>query len=168
MLVLDEPTNDLDVETLELLEELLVEYAGTVILVSHDRAFMDNVVSSILVFEGKGEVQEYVGGYSDWKKRNDSQKTSSNGKREAAKQADNHEDRKKQKASNQKRLKELDKLTTKIEQAETELAEINQKMGEADFFKQSTEQQTTVYNKASTLEADIVRFMEAWELLEAN
>ena len=168
LLVLDEPTNDLDVETLELLEELLVEYAGTVLLVSHDRAFMDNVVSSILVFEGKGEVQEYVGGYSDWKQRNDSQKTSSNGKREAAKQTDNHEDRKKQKASNQKRLKDLDKLTTKIEQAETELAEINQKMGEADFFKQSTEQQTTIYSKASTLEADIVRLMEAWELLEAN
>src|SRR5690606_12836157 len=66
VLVLDEPTNDLDVETLELLEELLVDYPGTVILVSHDRAFLDNVVTSSLVMEGGGRVGDYVGGYSDW------------------------------------------------------------------------------------------------------
>ena len=66
LLVLDEPTNDLDMETLELLEELLIEYKGTVLLVSHDRTFLDNVVTSTLVFEGAGRVEEYVGGYSDW------------------------------------------------------------------------------------------------------
>ena len=64
--MLDEPTNDLDVETLELLEELLVEYAGTLLLVSHDREFLNNVVTSTLVFEGDGRVGEYVGGYDDW------------------------------------------------------------------------------------------------------
>lgn len=66
VLVLDEPTNDLDVETLELLEELLLDFDGTLLLVSHDRAFMDNVVTSVLAFEGEGRVREYVGGYTDW------------------------------------------------------------------------------------------------------
>ncbi len=66
LLVMDEPTNDLDVETLELLEEMVANYAGTLLLVSHDRAFLDNVVTSTLVFEGDGQVNEYVGGYSDW------------------------------------------------------------------------------------------------------
>ena len=66
MLVLDEPTNDLDVETLELLEEILLDFDGTVLLVSHDREFMDNVVTSIFVMQGNGEVDEYVGGYSSW------------------------------------------------------------------------------------------------------
>jgi ATP-binding cassette subfamily F protein uup len=66
LLVLDEPTNDLDVETLELLEEVLLTFPGTVLMVSHDRAFLDNVVTSTLVFEGEGRVREYVGGYQDW------------------------------------------------------------------------------------------------------
>ena len=66
LLVLDEPTNDLDVETLELLEEVLLSFEGTVLMVSHDRAFLDNVVTSTLVMEGEGRVGEYVGGYSDW------------------------------------------------------------------------------------------------------
>jgi ATP-binding cassette subfamily F protein uup len=66
LLVMDEPTNDLDAETLELLEEMVANYAGTLLLVSHDRAFLDNVVTSTLVFEGGGAVNEYVGGYSDW------------------------------------------------------------------------------------------------------
>src|SRR6202043_3136634 len=66
LLVMDEPTNDLDVETLELLEEMVANYAGTLLLVSHDRAFLDNVVTSTLVFEGGAQVNEYVGGYSDW------------------------------------------------------------------------------------------------------
>ena len=66
VLVLDEPTNDLDIETLELLEALLIDWPGTLLLVSHDRAFIDNVVTSTLVFEGGGRVKEYVGGYEDW------------------------------------------------------------------------------------------------------
>ncbi|MFQ5760145.1 MAG: ATP-binding cassette domain-containing protein, partial [Acidiferrobacterales bacterium] len=66
MMVLDEPTNDLDVDTLELLEDLLADYDGTLVLVSHDRTFLDNVVTSTLVFRGDGLVEEYVGGYADW------------------------------------------------------------------------------------------------------
>ena len=74
VLVLDEPTNDLDLETLELLEEELVEWPGTLLLVSHDRAFLDNVVTSTIVFEGDGRVQEYVGGYEDWLRQRDEAK----------------------------------------------------------------------------------------------
>jgi len=66
MMVLDEPTNDLDVDTLELLEDLLADYTGTLLLVSHDRTFLDNVVTSTIVFEGAGVIGEYVGGYEDW------------------------------------------------------------------------------------------------------
>ena len=69
LLVLDEPTNDLDIEMLEVLEEKLVEYGGTLIIVSHDRQFLDNVVTSVLVFEDGGDIQEYLGGYSDWENR---------------------------------------------------------------------------------------------------
>jgi ATP-binding cassette subfamily F protein uup len=167
-LVLDEPTNDLDIETLELLEELLIEYTGTVLLVSHDRTFMDNVVSSLLVFEGKGKVQEYVGGYSDWVKGAKTQQTSSSSKNKTGNQTGSHQDRKKQKAADQKRLRDLDKLTTRIEKAEQELAQVNQQMGEAGFFEQSAERQTAIYDKVAELEKGIMNLMEAWETLEAN
>ena len=166
-LVLDEPTNDLDIETLELLEELLVEYTGTVLLVSHDRAFMDNVVSSLLVFEGDGKVQEYVGGYSDWVKGAKTQLTRSNSD-ETPNQTNRHQDRKKQKAAEQKRLRDLDKLTTKIEKAEQELAKANHQIAEAGFFKQSAEQQTAAYDKVTELEKNIMNLMEMWEGLETD
>ncbi len=165
-LVLDEPTNDLDIETLELLEELLVEYTGTVLLVSHDRAFMDNVVSSLLVFEGNGKVQEYVGGYSDWVKGAKTQHTSSSNK--PPNQTDRHQNRKKQKAADQKRLRDLDKLTTRIEKAEQELAQVNQQIAEASFFEQPVEQQTAVYDKVAELEQNIMHLMERWETLETD
>ena len=167
-LVLDEPTNDLDIETLELLEELLVEYTGTVLLVSHDRTFMDNVVSSLLVFEGDGMVQEYVGGYSDWAKGANAKQISGRGHNKTSTQTGSHQDRKKQKATDQKRLRDLDKLTTGIEKSEQELAQVNQKMAEAGFFGQSPEQQTAIYDEAAELETRIVTLMEEWEALEAN
>ena len=168
LLVLDEPTNDLDIETLELLEELLVEYTGTVLLVSHDRTFMDNVVSSLLVFEGEGKIQEHVGGYSDWVKGSNPKKSSRQSNNKATTQTGSHQDRKKQKATDQKRLRELEKLTTGIEKSEQELARVNQKMGESNFFDQSLEQQTATYDKAAELETRIMTLMEQWERLEAN
>ena len=89
VLVLDEPTNDLDAETLELLEELLLEYQGTLLLVSHDRAFLNNVVTSTIVFEADGQVIEYAGGYDDWliqkPKRNEPPSSPKNGKKNPAK-----------------------------------------------------------------------------------
>ena len=164
-LVLDEPTNDLDVETLELLESLLVDYDGTVLLVSHDRTFLDNVVSSVLVFEGDGRIREYVGGYADWavstKPRAVVQAKQPEGSKENA-----HADLRKEKAAAQKRLRDLDKITAKIEAAELELASMNDAMSEPEFFQQSNEEQTSSYEKASRLEAVLLELMEAWEALE--
>jgi len=165
-LVLDEPTNDLDIESLELLEELLVEYNGTVLLVSHDRTFMDNVVSSILVFEGEGKVQEHVGGYSDWAKVSNTKQISSTRKNPA--QTGDHQNRKKQKAAGQKRFRDLDKLTANIEKAEQELVQVNQQMGAVSFFDQSREQQAATYDKAAELETRIMTLMAEWETLEAQ
>ena len=165
-LILDEPTNDLDIESLELLEELLVGYDGTVLLVSHDRTFMDNVVSSLLVFEGNGKVQEYVGGYSDWARSETSKQVSDSNTQKSS--TSTHQERKKQKATEQKQLRDLDKLTTRIEKTEQELAEVNQQMGEPSFFEQSREQQAATYDRAAALENQIVTLMEEWEILEAR
>src|SRR5215471_389073 len=140
MLVLDEPTNDLDVETLELLENLLADYQGTLLLVTHDRTFLDNVVTSTLVFEGAGKVTEYAGGYEDWERqskaaeRSITLKPTSN--RPAAPTSVN------QKRGNIKRRlsyheqRELEALPGKIEALEAEQAELHARMGDGDFYRQ--------------------------------
>ena len=167
-LVLDEPTNDLDIESLELLEELLIGYNGTVVLVSHDRTFMDNVVSSLLVFEGNGKIQEYVGGYSDWSKSSASKQVSANSTQNTDTLTSRYHKRKKQKATEQKRLRDLDKITKRIEETEQKLVVVNKQMGEPSFFEQSREQQAATYRKADALEKQIVTLMEKWEVLEVG
>ena len=164
-LVLDEPTNDLDVETLELLESLLVDYDGTVLLVSHDRAFLDNVVSSVLVFEGDGRVGEYVGGYADWASSANPRAAIPGKQAEALKQ-NAHEERKKEKAAVQKRLRDLDKITAKIEAVERDLASLNETISSPEFFRLSADEQTSSYEKATQLEAELQKRMLEWEALE--
>ena len=166
-LVLDEPTNDLDIESLELLEELLIGYNGTVLMVSHDRTFMDNVVSSLLVFEGNGKIQEYVGGYADWVSNSNSNGLTKSLMPKRRSEIPSHQEHKKQKANQQKRLRELDKLTNLIEETEQKLAEMNLQMGEPSFFEQSLEQQTASYDKAANLESQLAALMLEWETLEA-
>ncbi|MBT4160206.1 MAG: ATP-binding cassette domain-containing protein [Gammaproteobacteria bacterium] len=168
LLVLDEPTNDLDIETLELLEELLIEYKGTVLLVSHDRTFMDNVVSSLLVFEGGGKVQEYVGGYADWTTQAKTTSASTTDKPKQKIESTDHETRKKQKAEIQKRQRDLDKITGQIEKMEQQLEKLNSRMAETSFFDLSPEKQTETYDKASTTEAQLDELMTQWELLESE
>lgn len=177
LLVLDEPTNDLDVETLELLEELLLDYEGTVLLVSHDRTFMDNVVSSLLVFEGQGKVQEYVGGYADWVKQRLAAGRPTSGSAthaagEPSTQASeaplDHAARKQQKAAAQKRQRDLDKITSKIEKTEKAIEQITATMAEASFFALSPEKQTEHYDKSAALEAELMALMESWETLEST
>jgi ATP-binding cassette subfamily F protein uup len=136
LLVLDEPTNDLDVETLEVLEARLSEYTGTLIIVSHDREFLDNVVTSILVFEDDGDVHQYVGGFSDWQKRG----------RELATTEDlSIGNRKKKRAAQKqsipqklsyKEQRELDDLPDKIAQLEQNIATLEQQCAEPDFYSQ--------------------------------
>jgi len=185
LLILDEPTNDLDVESLELLEEMLLAYNGTVMLVSHDRTFMDNVISSLLVFDasGSGRVTEYVGGYSDWHKENQ-QRSSNAGSVAVSKTSQQNassagtdmlmddslgfEERKKLKAERQKRKKELEKLPGQIEKLESTLNDCNQKISEADFYQQSQAAQNEIFEKVKDLENQIEQLMTRWEQLEAD
>ena len=138
LLVLDEPTNDLDIETLEVLEQKLSEYSGTLIVVSHDREFLDNVVTSTIVFEENGRIQEYVGGYSDWVRRGirlavtDDPYAIEKRKREAAERRQ----QKKPTKLSYKDQRELDALPGQIEQLEAEIAELQQSIAQPDFYKQ--------------------------------
>ena len=140
MLVLDEPTNDLDAETLELLEDLLVEFGGTVLLVSHDRAFLNEVCTSLLAFEGEGRVVEYVGGYDDWQKeRSRPQPAEGRGpareSRDApASPAAGQPQKKARKLSNKERT-ELEALPKKIEGLEAEQAQLTASLADPAFFK---------------------------------
>ena len=185
LLILDEPTNDLDVESLELLEEMLLAYNGTVMLVSHDRTFMDNVISSLLVFDasGSGRVTEYVGGYSDWHKENQ-QRSSNAGSVVVSKTSQQNalsagtdmlmddslgfEERKKLKAERQKRKKELEKLPGQIEKLESTLNDCNQKISETDFYQRPQAAQNEIFEKVKDLESQIEQLMTRWEQLEAD
>ncbi|RCS29777.1 ATP-binding cassette domain-containing protein [Rhodanobacter denitrificans] len=146
LLVMDEPTNDLDVETLELLEELLTDYQGTLLLVSHDRAFLDNVVSSTLVLEGEGRIGEYVGGYSDWLRQRP-QPRHPGESREPVPSATNksldpglrRDDEKKTKRKRSfKEQHELEQLPKRIEQLEGDIAARTAAMNEPAFFQQDS------------------------------
>jgi ATP-binding cassette subfamily F protein uup len=185
LLILDEPTNDLDVESLELLEEMLLAYNGTVMLVSHDRTFMDNVISSLLVFDasGSGRVTEYVGGYSDWHKENQ-RRSSNSGSLAVSKTSQQNassartdmlmddslgfEERKKLKAERQKSKKELEKLPGQIEKLESTLDDCNQKISEADFYQRPQVAQNEIFEKVKDLESQIEQLMTRWEQLEAD
>ena len=167
LLVLDEPTNDLDVESLELLEELLIDYQGTVLLVSHDRAFMDNVVSSLVVFEGDGRVIEYVGGYNDWLSSGGIF-LSEKGKKQAANSdvQSFYEARKQEKNAQRKKEKELEALPVRIELVEGQVEQLHQKMSDSSFFELSDHEQQAVYSELSGKEGELAMLYQRWEELE--
>lgn len=166
LLVLDEPTNDLDIESLELLEELLLDYKGTVLLVSHDRSFMDNVVSSLVVFESDGVVKEYVGGYNDWLQAGGS----FNGENEVAtsegRPTSNYKKQKRQRAQEQKASKELVKLPGLVETLENRIAARHKSMSDSSFFEQTDEQQQNLYEEVTNLEQQLEALFKRWEKLE--
>ena len=165
LLVLDEPTNDLDIETLELLEGLLIKYDGTVILVSHDRAFLDNVVSSLLVFEGNGKLVEHIGGYSSWKAATKSpQREISN----TIDSSSNYVERKKRKSDAQKKKRAIEKITEDIDQAEKHIEALHGQTSEATFFENPQEQQAEIYAEIKSLESKLSDLMKKWEELEAK
>ena len=166
LLVLDEPTNDLDVETLELLEELLCNYDGTLILVSHDRTFLDNVVTSTLAFEGNGVINEYVGGYEDWLRQSRSNFAKVE-KKAAAPKTDAKEtkvEKKKTKLSYKDQF-ELDTLPQKIESLEAEQEETQNKIAEADFYQQDKKGVDKVLARLSEIEKELEAVYERWEEL---
>ena len=169
VLVLDEPTNDLDLETLDLLENLLVEYDGTMLLVSHDRDFLDNVVTSTLVFEGDGKIGDYNGGYADWvrdkEKRAVAEALRVDAERTKAEQksAPKSSGRK---LTNKER-KELDELPAKIEAMEAEQAELSAKLGDPVFYKNQGAQFAEVKRRLDILEREHAVAFARWEELEA-
>ena len=169
ILVLDEPTNDLDIETLELLEELVMEYPGTVLLVSHDREFVNNVVTSTLVFEGDAQVNEYVGGYDDWLQQS---KNKTRATADAAKAA--AEENKKAttvKAEKPKKLsykdqRELDALPAQIESFEEEVESLQDLMASDEFYKQDKDKIVEVQKQLEKTQAGLARCYTRWEQLE--
>lgn len=167
MLVLDEPTNDLDVETLELLEELLVNFEGTVLLVSHDREFLDNVVTSTLVFEGDGVVNEYVGGYHDWLRQRQVPAKDS-----ATKSSEKPLEKARPKASRKKLSykdqRELETLPKTIESLEQRMEEIQEKLGNPDFYRDNADEVAAVTAEQQEIEQALEQAYQRWEELEAQ
>lgn len=168
LLVLDEPTNDLDVETLEVLEERLSEYKGTLIIVSHDREFVDNVVSSILVFEDSGVIQNYAGGFSDWARHGKHLAEMDN---PVAKKQDHDANNTNKKRSGNKKLSyklklELDSLPDKIESLEKEVAELEAKTNEDDFYSKPYEEQQPVLDEMKTKQEALDDAIYRWAELE--
>ena len=172
MMVLDEPTNDLDVDTLELLEELLAEYEGTLLLVSHDRTFLDNVVTSTLVFEGDGNFREYAGGYDDWERyqRQIPEASAAPVKRVVpASQTDpdaRREDRARKLSYKERR--ELETLPAKIEALEAEQAGLHARIAEGDFYRQPGEAISATIERLQSIESELEASYERWQELESR
>lgn len=169
VLVLDEPTNDLDIETLELLEEILLEFEGTVLLVSHDRSFLDNVVTSTLAFEGNGKIQEYVGGYNDWLRQRpviDSKPAAKPAEKPKAQEAAVKAPAAKKKLS-YKLQRELDALPGLLEEAEAKLEELQEEVSGPDFYQQDHQFVTDKLAALQTQEEALETLMDRWVELEA-
>lgn len=170
ILILDEPTNDLDIDTQELLEDLLRDYQGTVFLVSHDRMFLDNVITQSIIFEGNGRLKEYIGGYQDYidaKSREAKIQTES-----APKTADAEPVKEKPKANRTVKLsykeqRELDALPDEIAALEAEQAEINTQLSYPEIFK-DYEKAGALQNRAEEIEMLLLEKLERWELLETK
>ena len=163
LLVLDEPTNDLDAETLELLEEQLINYQGTLLLVSHDREFIDNVVTSTLVFE-HGGLNNYVGGYQDWLRQRPEPKREKTVK--AAKQVMADKPAAPRKKRSYKDQRELEELPARIEQLETDLDAVQTRMSDPDFYKGDAAQISAAQTQQSELEQQLAEAFARWDELD--
>ncbi len=172
VLVLDEPTNDLDIDTLELLEQLLQDYKGTVFLVSHDRAFLDNVVTSIIAYEGDGSWREYEGGYEDWqiqKKRSEAYKAAQETPviqaevKVALKEVAPVKAKSTIQKLNSKERQELDMLPGKIEALEKEQADIGLSLSDGDLYKNHSDQVAQYQERLRAIEEQLIELMARWE-----
>ena len=165
VIVLDEPTNDLDSETLELLEERLAQFEGTLLLVSHDREFINNVVSSTIVFEHSG-VREYVGGYDDWlRQRPKPIVAESKSKREDSERVTRNTDAKRRISYQEQQ--ELAKIPAMIDQLESEIAELHSAMAQPEFYQQPGDQITAKQTQLNALQDQLAVAYQRWEELEA-
>ena len=171
LLILDEPTNDLDVETLDLLQDILGDYDGTVLLVSHDRAFLENTVTQVIAFEGQGQLSEFGGGYDDWL-RYSQQRTQAVSAKATAKAATAPVAATQPAAVTRKKLsfkeqKELDNLPAEIEALEQEQAEIQRQFSQGEIYRQAPEQVKQLQSRLDEIETLVLEKMERWEQLES-
>ena len=173
LLVLDEPTNDLDIETLELLEEILLTFEGTVLLVSHDRDFMDNVITSLIVLDGTGNVSEYVGGFSDWEARGGSLAGARAGASEKATKAKVNDSAASNKQAKPKKPKlsyndqrELGSLPGKIEKLEKQQALLEETMSAPGFFQSDHEQVQRTSRELADVQGQLEAAFSRWDKLE--
>jgi ATP-binding cassette subfamily F protein uup len=171
VLVMDEPTNDLDMETLDLLEEILLDYSGTVLLVSHDRAFLNNVVTSTIAFEGNGVVREYVGGYDDWlrqrpqeekTKAKPAQKKTAPGTKTTASKKLSYKD----KFRLQQYREELKRLPERIEQLEADIAARHERLADPELYQQGGDVFNSLRYELEELERSLEETFSRWEYLE--
>jgi ATP-binding cassette subfamily F protein uup len=177
VVVLDEPTNDLDIETLELLESLLQDYSGTLFLVSHDRAFLDNVVTQTIAFEGAGRWKEYAGGYSDWKRASKAGSPSAE-RAETTRQKDSQSPNPqgsssppRRRVSNQlgyKDTRELEALPALIEALEREQGELARRLADPATYQDRAADLKAMNARHAEVEAELSRLLERWEALEAK
>jgi ABC transport system ATP-binding/permease protein len=176
VLVLDEPTNDLDVETLELLEAQIVEFAGTVLIVSHDRAFVNNVVTSTLAFEGDGVINEYVGGYDDWQRQRqdiDAEKAASKKAAQEKSELKKEADKPKKLTYNEQRevtklRKELEEIPAKLESMEEEQGALEAKLADPKFYTNSPKEFDEATDRLESLAGEQEAVMLRWEEVEAR
>ena len=168
LLVLDEPTNDLDIETLEVLERRLCDYTGTLIVVSHDREFLDNVVTSILVFEADGQIREFIGGYSDWLRRGHelAEMENPNAIARRNKKAVAESAARKPKKLSYKDQRQLDELPTRIEQLEQAANALQARMAEPDFYSQPHDAVQATLDELNGTNTDLETAIERWTALE--
>jgi ATP-binding cassette subfamily F protein uup len=166
VLVMDEPTNDLDAETLELLEEMLLTYPGTLLLVSHDRAFLDNVVTSLLAFEGEGRVNEYVGGYEDWLKQRKPPTPSVPVKKKSKKEKAGPK-RERTRRPTYREKQELEALPHRIEELEAMLESLHRTMGNPAFYRREGGEIAEAKARLQSLEKELREAYVRWEFLEA-
>lgn len=171
VLVLDEPTNDLDIETLELLETLLQDYTGTLFLVSHDRAFIDNVVTQAIVFEGEGSLREYAGGYQEWVQSRSNVKALQQANNSSAKSAVKLPQVKKSKSSGSVGLsyqeaRELEVLPEKIDILEKEQEAVSRRLSDPAIYKNNHNEAMVLQARAVELEQELATCYSRWEVLE--
>jgi len=163
VLVLDEPTNDLDLETLDLLEEVLSDYQGTLFLVSHDREFLDRLVTSTIAFDPDGRVREYVGGYSDWLRQRpqppEAEKKEKTGREKPKKE--------RPRKLSFKEKRELAELPARIEELETEQEEIHSRLADPDLYRSAPEQVAELKQRLDQVETELEAAFERWQELEA-
>lgn len=169
MLILDEPTNDLDIDTLELLEDLLVEYKGTVIVISHDRQFINNIVTSVIVYEDdKQSFEEYIGDYSDWERINKTKVNKAKPVIKENKPKDNKKlpPSKSTQSLSQEQRKELNKLPKVIEKLEQQISDINSTMAEPGFYEQDNNSINKIVSQLREAESKLEQAYSRWDELE--